>query len=414
MQLPSALWKSIGRFSGKGLRELRLAIEKNEKTGSAPDGARTAAVIYTHSLLAGSMTFIKTQAEAFTEHYPVYVGAHRVDGIELPDERTLLVNNGGPFGVLREALFRKWDYAPKLISELRKHKPTVVHTHFGTCGPAGMTIANALDVPLVVTFHGQDATIKEEDVRKTFRGRDLLAKKDALIQRTDLFIAVSDYIKQCLLAKGYPDEKITVHRNGIDLDTFKPSGPEMSKPIVLFVGRFVEKKGIKYLLEAADILMRNDVEFEVVIVGSGPLENELKADARRRRIPCTFTGFLGADEIRSWIRRARVVAVPSCVASDGDSEGLPTILLESQAMETPVVATYHSGIPEGVIEGETAELVAEKDAENFAIQLRTFLESTDKTSRFGQAGRQLMISQFDMRKQNQKLEEIFHNLQTRQ
>jgi glycosyltransferase involved in cell wall biosynthesis len=369
-------------------------------------------IVYTHSLLEGSMTFIKTQAEAFDRHRPIYVGAHRVDGIDLPTERTYVVNSAWPLGVFYEALFRKWHYAPGLIKKLKKHDPRIVHTHFGTCGPAGMAIANALNIPLVVTFHGQDATMKEEVARKTFRGRDLLSKKARLIERTDLFIAVSNHIRDCLIEQGYPEEKITVHRNGIDLQTFKPKQEKDSEPIIVFVGRFVEKKGIRYLIDAATLLHAAKVQFELVIIGSGPLEPELKSMAEESGISCTFTGFLSAEEVREWVSRARVVAVPSVVAQDGDSEGLPTILLEAQAMETPVVGTFHSGIPEGVIAGKTAELVDERNAIDLASELRSFLESPEKSIQFGRAGRALMMENFDMRTQNRKLEDLFDMLRS--
>ena len=82
--------------------------------------------------------------------------------------------------------------------------------------------------------------------------------------------------------------------------------------------------------------------------------------------------------MRDWIARASVVAVPSVVAADGDSEGLPTILLEAQAMATPVVGTYHSGIPEGVQAGVTAELVPERDVDALADALASFLSSPQK------------------------------------
>ena len=95
---------------------------------------RPAAVIYTHSLLEGSMTFVKSHAEALRRYNPVYAGAHRVDGIPLPDDRTYVLNNGTPLGIVREAVFRKWGWAPGLVRKLRLHTPQVVHTHFGTAG----------------------------------------------------------------------------------------------------------------------------------------------------------------------------------------------------------------------------------------------------------------------------------------
>lgn len=356
------------------------------------------------------MTFIKSQAEALERHVPVYVGAHRINEIALPPDRTIVVNDRRILGFVREALFRRWGYAPKLINSLKKHDPRIVHTHFGTCGPAGMTLAQSLDVPHVVTFHGHDATISREDAAKTFRGRELFAKKSLLISNTDKFIAVSNYIRQKLLDQGYPDRKIIVHRNGINLQDFDLEKNRPTDPIIVFVGRFVEKKGMKYLISAAAKLNSDGVKFKLVIIGSGPLESECRKTVNDLGIPCTFTGFLVASEVRTWIQKARVVAVPSVVAANGDAEGLPTILLEAQALETPIVGTRHSGIPEGVQEGKTAELVDERDSDGLAYKLRTFLESAEKADAFGRAGRRFMFDHFDMRAQNKKLEDLFEEL----
>ena len=123
------------------------------------------------------------------------------------------------------------------------------------------------------------------------------------------------------------------------------------------------------------------------MIGGGPLEESLKARATESRIPCRFTGFLPASEVRQWLNRAAVVAIPSVVASYGDSEGLPTIQLEAQAMGTPIVATRHSGIPEGVIHGVTANLVDERDTRALAMALRSFLGSRDMVRDSGEARR---------------------------
>ena len=119
------------------------------------DQSRPAAIIYTHSLLEGSCTFIKSHAEALTRHTAIYAGGRRVAGLELPPQRTHVVNEGGPLGVVREAAFRSFGWAPRLVKKLKAHQPRIVHAHFGTSGPAGMNLARKLDVPLLVTFHGQ-------------------------------------------------------------------------------------------------------------------------------------------------------------------------------------------------------------------------------------------------------------------
>jgi glycosyltransferase involved in cell wall biosynthesis len=378
--------------------------------GAAQSGRRPAAVIYTHSLLEGSMTFIKSQAEALVRFVPVYAGAHRVNGIELPPERTHVVNRGTPLGVVEEALFRLWGSAPRLVAALEKHAPRIVHVHFGTCGPAGMALARALGIPLLVTFHGQDATTDRQEAMRTHRGREYVKRKDEMIRFSGGFIAVSEYIRQRLLADGYPAEKVRVHRNGIDLDYFAPEPATERRPLIVFVGRFVEKKGVRYLIEAAAQLKAANVEFELVIIGGGPLETQLRAAAAAARIRCRFTGFLAPGEVRDWMRRASVVAIPSVTAANGDSEGLPTTLLEAQAVATPVVATRHSGIPEGMVDGETGDLVDERDVTALAQRLRVFLESPARVHAAGDAGRRFVARHFDMKTQVAGLEEIYLEL----
>jgi colanic acid/amylovoran biosynthesis glycosyltransferase len=374
------------------------------------DQSRPAAIIYTHSLLEGSCTFIKTHAEALTRHQAVYAGSHRIKGLELPADRTCVVNDGTPLGLAREAVFRSMGRAPALVKKLRGHNPGIVHAHFGTSGPAAMSLARALTVPLLVTFHGADATAIDEARPRSHRDRQLIKKKPEMIQRAGAFIAVSNYIRQRLLGQGYPDSKIILHRNGVDLDYFSPSEEIEREPIIVFVGRFVEKKGGEYLIEAARQMHESGVRFELVMIGGGPLEASLKTRASQSKIPCRFTGFLPVSEVRQWLNRAAVVAIPSVVASDGDTEGLPTIQLEAQAMGAPIVATRHSGIPEGVIEGVTAELVNERETRALAVALRSFLESRDKVREFGEAGRKFVAAQFDLRNQVSGLEDIYERL----
>jgi glycosyltransferase involved in cell wall biosynthesis len=274
-----------------------------------------------------------------------------------------------------------------------------------------MALARALGVPFVVTFHGADATVNPESSLKTRRGRELSRAKHAVIREASAFIAVSDHIRSRLMEQGYPEDKVVVLRNGIDVDFFKPTSSGERDPVILFVGRFVQKKGATYLLEAAQRLMAAGVRFELVMLGSGPLEDELREAATQSGLPCRFPGFMPLTGVMEWLQKARVVVVPSVTADNGDQEGLPTILLEAQAMETPIVATRHSGIPEGVDENVTAYLVDEKDTAGLADKLRIYLENPELARGAGVAGREFVLRNFDMRDQVRELENLYDRLQ---
>ena len=169
-------------------------------------------------------------------------------------------------------------------------------------------------MPLIVTFHGADATLSPSIAASSRRGQELIRGKGKLIDRAGKFIAVSNYIRNRLLEQGYPEENIVVHYNGINLTDFTPETQESRKAQILFVGRFVEKKGVSTLVEAAAKLRAAGVDFELILVGDGPLRESITNACKKAGVSCRFTGFLPIDEVCSWLGQASVVAVPSITA----------------------------------------------------------------------------------------------------
>lgn len=370
-------------------------------------------IIYTHSLLGNSMTFIKSHAEALKRHRPVYAGAHRVrNGLPLPADRTVLANEGGAFGRAHEFFFRRLQFAPHFLRRLERYAPVAVHAHFGEAGPAGRTIAKTLGVPLIVTFHGKDAMVADSENAKSWRGREYLRGREQLAADAVRFIAVSIPVQERLIEQGFPAEKIVVHRNGINTKYFSPASLPR-EPLILFVGRFVEKKGCEYLIDALGILKRNGVPASAVLIGDGELRGELERRANEAGANVIFLGFMPVDEVRAWMNRASIVVVPSVTATNGDSEGLPTVILEAQAMGAAVVATRHSGNPEGVIDGCTAILVPERNANALAEALAGLLADPEKVRRFGEQGRQFIKENFDIDRQVAGLEDIYEHAHLR-
>ena len=373
-------------------------------TGSK--GARPKMVVYTHSLLEPSMTFVLSHAEALRRYDAVYAGAHRVSGLALPAERSFTANRGGAVGRANEFLFRRFGMVGGLARQLARFRPSLVHAHFGLSGPAGLILARALDVPLVVTYHGQDATISDEDMHRSWRGREYLRGRAAVMREAGAIIAVSDFIRGRLLEKGYPPEKVTTHYNGIDVKFFQAARIER-EAVIVFVGRFVEKKGCESLLRAAGLLQQRGAPIRLIVIGDGPLGPELRRLSSELGLDATFTGFLPSAEVRRHMGLASAVAVPSVTASNGDSEGLPTVILEAQALATPVIATRHAGNAEGVLEGRSALLVGERDVPALAEAMHHLISNPAAVQSFGDAGRRHVQDRFDLDRQVEGLERIY-------
>ncbi|MBP7609769.1 MAG: glycosyltransferase [Steroidobacteraceae bacterium] len=383
--------------------ETALPGPAQERPGQAD---RPTVVVYTHSLLEPSMTFILSHAQALRRYEPVFAGAHRVQGLALPADRVVTANRGGLTGRIEEFLFRQYGIAPCFVRDLRRFEPKLVHAHFGQSGPGALTLAEALGVPLVLTYHGQDATITEAQARRTWRGREYLRGRARVMDRAGLIIAVSDFIRGRLVAKGYPEHKVVTFRNGIDVGLFQRSVAPR-EPVAVFIGRFVEKKGGEYLLRALGRLRAQGRGVRGVLIGDGPLRPALESLAREVGADAEFTGFLAPARVRERIGRASVVVVPSVTAADGDSEGLPTVILEAQAMGTPVVATRHAGNAEGVREGRSALLVDERDVPALADAIHYFIEHPESVASFGAAGRAFVETNFDIEQQAVGLERLY-------
>jgi colanic acid/amylovoran biosynthesis glycosyltransferase len=364
--------------------------------------------VYRDRLLPSSETFVLAQSESLRHFIPYYLGSRYVPGLSLPADRTLVVNRGGIVGKVREVSHQLWGWEPAFRRRVRKLNPILIHAHFGPDGVRALPLARALRVPLLVTFHGYDATVKDEYARRSFYShRVYIRHREVLKQEAQLFIAVSEFIREKLLEQGFVPNKVVVHHIGVDTETFRPDSAVTREPLVLFIGRLVEKKGCEYLIRAMSRVqvMRPDVE--LVVIGDGPLRPALERLARKTLRCCRFLGTQPPPNVRAWMNRARVFSVPSITAATGDSEGLPIVFCEAQAMGLPVVSFAAAGNPEAVANGETGFLAAERDWNGLAEHILLLLENDALYRKFGAAGRRRARTLFDLQKQTDALEEIY-------
>jgi colanic acid/amylovoran biosynthesis glycosyltransferase len=374
---------------------------------------RPRVVIYRDFLLTGSETFIREQAEGLKEFVPYYAGLMRVPGLDLPAERTLTVQRS-PLGRVRSAAFTRLGLTPDFAWRVWKLRSKLVHAHFGVDGSRVMRLARTLRLPLLVTLHDYDVTTSDADLVKLAPYcRRYISRRPRLMREAAAFLAVSAFIRQKAIERGFPANKILVHHIGIDTTRFSPRVDGGTEPVVLFVGRLVPKKGCRDLIQAMARVQQARPDAELVVVGDGPLRAELEALAGKILGRYRFLGALPAAEVRGWYLQCRLFCAPSVTAPTGETEGLPITVLEAQAMALPVVSTVHAGIPEAVTDGETGLLVREQDAEALGDRILAVLQNQDLAGRLGEAARRSVLSRFDMRRQIELLERIYAQLAQR-
>ena len=369
-------------------------------------------LIYRDQLLPYSETFIPAQGDSLSRYEPIYVGTSRL-AETLQTQQTCVLEDYASLSRFWKGLYKFGGIIhPRWSKGLKQPRPTLVHAHFGSDGGLVFPLCQQLALPLVVTFHGYDATwdtpawTAVRTQGEFFRAL-LLHKRDRAMLVADRLIAVSQFIRDQLLLRGGAADKIIVHYIGIDRQVFWPRGDQSREPIVLFVGRLVEKKGGEYLLRAMAAVQRQLSTVRLVVIGDGPLRSHLQSLASQLAVRVNFLGKQSPEQVRHWMNRSQVFCGPSIIARSGDAEGFGMVFAEAQAMGLPVVSFATGGISEAVIHGETGLLAPEKNTEQLAKNLTRLLQDEDLRQQFALAGQAHVAAKFDLKKNTQQLEMIY-------
>ena len=307
---------------------------------------------FVYTIVNGHQTFeasVLCHSRAHAEEFPF----PRVD--VLPNPLSRRTAGGLIAASIRRATGRSpWERAAEAV--LTRTGPAVVHAHFGPVGCEMIAMTKAAGVPLVTSLYGVDAAV----LPYTRQWRDQYVR---LFREGTLFLAEGPKMRETIIAAGAPAERTFIHPISLNLAKYPRWAPDGAST-VLFASRFVEKKG---LLDAIDAFARARArvpQARMTIVGDGPDEELARARVTRLGLADCLE-FVGMQPHADVIRRLTAASVfihPSATAADGDSEGgAPTILLEAQAIGTPIVSTRHADIPHIVHEGPGAILCGEHD-----------------------------------------------------
>jgi colanic acid/amylovoran biosynthesis glycosyltransferase len=372
--------------------------------------------IFAEPLIAPSMTFIRDQASALREFTALYVSPQWASpSLEVPADRAVVLCDNpraSPlWNRLRQIPFKVFGYDPSFFRRVAAHRPVLLHAHFGPAGLTVLPLARWLEIPLIVTFHGFDATVTDAYLaRSHYRVRAYLRNRHVLQKEAALFIAVSEFLRKQLIARSFPEERIVVHYTGVDTEFFVPAPSVLRDPLVLFVGRLTEKKGCAHLLRAMCEVEDRVPAAELVVIGDGPLRQELEELAKKTLRKCRFLGWQPPRKVREWMNRARVFCLPSVRAPSGDGEGFGMVFAEAQAMGLPVASFHSGGVPEAVLDGETGLLAAEGDWRGLAGNILALLNNDNLWRSMSEAGQKRVRELFDLGKQTAKLEQTYQTL----
>ena len=300
---------------------------------------------------------------------------------------------------------RSWPYhliyvleASQVLLWLKQSNAQHMHVHFG---------ANATEVALLVrtlggpsysfTIHGPEEFDKPEFIK--------LAEK---INGCAFVVAISSYCRSQIF-RWIPYSqwsKVKEVHCGIE-DAFHNISPVAItvKPQLVCVGRICEQKGQLLLVDAANILAKKGIDFELVLGGDGEMRAEVEAQIKHYGLndKVRITGWISSDQVRNEILNAKALVLPSF------AEGLPVVIMEAMALRRPVISTYIAAIPELVITGENGFLFPAGDVNALAETLEKFLSlPNEQLTKMGELAYERVLERHSASTEASKLAQLFN------
>ena len=288
-----------------------------------------------------------------------------------------------------------------------------MHAHFGRDAAQVLPLVERLGVPLVTTFHGQDATRTDADLARGSRSdRLFLGRRRQLADSGSRFLAVSSLIRDRLLKLGFPAARVELHYIGVDVEGIDAASTvgDRDPNLVVFAGRLVPHKGVDDLIDAIERVRITHPSIRLVVIGDGAERVTLEERANALRLDVEFLGFLDQTATWSWMGRAAVAVVPSRTGEDGWQEAFGLVAAEAQAAGTPVVATMCGGLPEAVAPSCESLLVDERDVNAIAARIELLLRVPDQARRRGDEARSWVRSHRNLLAQNRRLDDIYREV----
>lgn len=305
---------------------------------------------------------------------------------------------------LHYRLFNSW-YNPNpvdtLSNFLKKQNISIVLAEYGTTGAAVWEACKKVEVPLIIHFHGFDAS--HRDILKKY-----LPAYQASFSYASYIIGVSQAMCKKLITLGVSADKLIYNPYGVR-DSFFEIQPNYHLNTFLAVGRFVDKKAPYLTILAFQKIKEKHPEAHLIMAGTGELLNTCINLSNYLRLGIEFPGAVSHTQVQHLFGQSFCFVQHSIEAIDGDSEGTPVAILEAQAAGLPVISTLHAGIPDVVINGETGFLVEEKAVEQMAEKMLLLYQNRILAADMGARAKNHIKTNFSMDKHINKINQLITN-----
>lgn len=329
-----------------------------------------------------SETFIHSQYSHLPFKTIIYSGAY------IPN--TLSHNRSKSFKKIQGLLsFKSKEKA--ILRSLKNNKVDIILINYGTAAVSCLPLLKESKIPFIVHFHGYDAYRKEILHSYGLHYEELFSAARSVL-------VVSEHMKNQLIKLNCPKSKLNRVNYGVD-DIYKQeSQKEVNGENIIACGRFVEKKGHLYLIEAFNLYRKKFQNAKLILIGDGPLKKDYERKCKELNIKdfVEYRGVLSKEQILFDYQDKPIFVQASVCPDSGDMEGLPLSMLEAGAAGLTIIGSKHGGIQEFLNSGKNGILVEEKNTKELADAMIQLTEDKNFAKTLSIAAREKVLAAHDM------------------
>lgn len=342
----------------------------------------------------------------------------------LPESQETVCYQGGALINLRQHPTNYIKLLPLIVCEwlqmmyrLKKEQYDLIHTHWLLPqGFVGVLSSSLLGTPHVCTVHGGDVFSMQSAWLKKF--------KAITVRRSDAVTVNSSATRQAVnsLCPGYPSLHtipmgVAVHpplslESNLKKEDIRSRFRRGHGPLVLFIGRLVEEKGLADLLDAIAILRQTAPDTTLLIIGEGQDRPLFEGQANNLGLSDAvfFFGWADPDEIPIHLAAADIFVAPSRIAKDGWVEAQGLTIIEAMMAGLPVIATKTGGIIDSVTHQSSGLLVPERSPAELAAALERLINCPNLARRLGENAKQVATDKFSRQTSAEKFSGLFSSI----